>query len=177
MKANRIINFIFSFGWSFPTMRFFVPLLLVGIITNGYPISPSNSSNALRHGIRLQPELDKIDIEAYLKNTKALKIQVQCLIFDGPCDWVGRWLKPRAAAALLGECLLCTEHQKIQLPKIMSFIQVNFPEEFKLGIKKYLFQFGIAIPSDEPATTTTTTTEAPTEIATANGLETTQSPV
>ena len=30
----------------------------------------------------------------------------------------------RAAAALLGECLLCTEHQKTQLPKIMDFIQV-----------------------------------------------------
>jgi len=54
--------------------------------------------NANRHGIRIQPELDKIDIDAYLKNNKAMKLQVTCLIHDGPCDWVGRWLKRKLLA-------------------------------------------------------------------------------
>ena len=68
--------------------------LMFILITQGHSApSGNNNSNALRHGIRLQPELDKIDIDAYLKNKKALRIQVQCLIYDGPCDWVGRWLK------------------------------------------------------------------------------------
>ena len=111
MKVKRVFNYLLSLKWFKMRLgmgkRGAVKLsagaavalfLLFILIAQGQSApSGSNNSNALRHGIRLQPELDKIDIDAYLKNKKALRIQVQCLIYDGPCDWVGRWLKRKEA--------------------------------------------------------------------------------
>jgi hypothetical protein len=36
--------------------------------------------------LKLQPELDNINIEEYLKNDKLLSLQIKCVVHDGPCD-------------------------------------------------------------------------------------------
>jgi len=48
-------------------------------------------SFARDYPIRLQPELDNVDVEAYIKNERLLNFQVKCLFDEIPCDIVGRW--------------------------------------------------------------------------------------
>ena len=43
--------------------------------------------------LKLQPELDVLDVESYLNNPRLLNLQIKCLLYDGPCDVVGRWAK------------------------------------------------------------------------------------
>jgi len=51
------------------------------------------SGSGMQYPLRLQPELDVIDIESYLSNPRLLKLQIECILNDGPCDAVGRWAK------------------------------------------------------------------------------------
>lgn len=48
---------------------------------------------AQRYPIRLQPELDAINVEDYFRNERLLDLQIKCVVYDGPCDAVGRWVK------------------------------------------------------------------------------------
>ena len=54
---------------------------------------PQQATGGLRRPSVSESLMDKIDVDSYLKNQKALKLQIQCVVHDGPCDFVGRWLK------------------------------------------------------------------------------------
>ena len=43
--------------------------------------------------LEYQPEMDNIDLEEYFKDEVKMENQIQCVLHDGPCDEVGRWLK------------------------------------------------------------------------------------
>lgn len=43
--------------------------------------------------IFLEPQFDRVNITTYLLNDRLLKFQLKCVIFDGPCDAVGHWIK------------------------------------------------------------------------------------
>ncbi|CAG7709757.1 unnamed protein product [Allacma fusca] len=99
---------------------------------------------------RFQPELDSLDVDSYLKNERRVRLQFKCLLNDNaPCDAVGRWLKPRLGKAFLGECVLCTPTQVENLDKINSFIEANYPNEFRQIVYKYVQQLGVQIPTVE----------------------------
>jgi hypothetical protein len=38
-----------------------------------------------QYPLRIQPEFDGIDISQYLKNSRLVKLQINCVLFDGPC--------------------------------------------------------------------------------------------
>jgi len=47
--------------------------------------APPNRGH-LRYGLRFQPELDHVRIDPYIKNRRLWKLEINCIIFDGPCD-------------------------------------------------------------------------------------------
>lgn len=127
------------------------------------------------YGIRLQPELDSIDVESYLTNDRLFNLQMNCILFDGPCDSVGRWMKrkisnsihcnphnvepvaqdvslkftARIPAALLGNCLQCTPKQEQNMAKILSYIVSTKPDLYRVAVTKYLQTSGTDVPADE----------------------------
>jgi hypothetical protein len=63
-------------------------VLLVGTIA-----LLTSSLESLEYEARYQPELENVTLDTYIRNPRLFNIQVQCLIYDGPCDIVGRFLK------------------------------------------------------------------------------------
>jgi hypothetical protein len=57
------------------------------IVVNGRPQAGKE------YPLKLQPELDILDVETYISNPRLLKLQIQCILYDGPCDVVGKWAK------------------------------------------------------------------------------------
>jgi len=58
-----------------------------GLIAILVVISVSSSlGQGKKYPIKLQPELDNIDVEDYLKNEKFVDLQIKCAVYDGPCD-------------------------------------------------------------------------------------------
>ncbi|CAG7818783.1 unnamed protein product [Allacma fusca] len=90
-----------------------------------------------------QPELDNINIDEFLRDNVAMEKQVQCVLHDGPCDAVGRWIKPRVAAAFMGECPMCTPQQTVNIRKIMEYMQTNRPIEYRMAIMQFLLKSGV----------------------------------
>jgi len=40
-----------------------------------------------------EPELENIQIGPYINNPRLFNIQTRCLLYDGPCDIIGQFLK------------------------------------------------------------------------------------
>ncbi|CAG7829505.1 unnamed protein product [Allacma fusca] len=106
-------------------------------------------SQATEYTARLQPELDAIDVDSYLKNERFFNLQMKCILFEGPCDSVGRWLKPRVAPALLGDCFKCTQKQAKSMDKILEYIQDTRPDLYRAAIAKYLQNSGIQVSQED----------------------------
>ena len=110
--------------------------------------------------------------ETYLRNPRLFNLQIQCLLYDGPCDIVGRFLKrelhqrnyacvvgfslyfaiiitARVGKALLGECYLCTPNQEKEIQKLLVYVQEKRPDLYRLAISKYLQKEGIEVPREE----------------------------
>lgn len=45
------------------------------------------------HPLTYQRQIDYLDVEQYFRNARLMRIQIMCIIYDEPCDFVGRWLK------------------------------------------------------------------------------------
>ncbi|ODM97539.1 Ejaculatory bulb-specific protein 3 [Orchesella cincta] len=103
--------------------------------------------------LKLQPELDSVNIEDYLRNDRLVDLQLKCILDKAPCDTVGRWLKPRVGAALTGTCLMCTDKQKIGMEKVLLHIQEKRPEQYRESVVKYLKDAGISVPESTPKST------------------------
>jgi len=99
--------------------------------------------------LRIQPELDSLDVPKYLQNERLVRLQFKCLIFDGPCDIVGRWAKPRAKGLLLGTCEMCTETQQGWITTWFDILTEKFPDMYRAAVAKYIQNEGIAIDQEE----------------------------
>jgi len=88
--------------------------------------------------LRVQPELDGVDVAKYLQNERLVRLQFKCLIFDGPCDIVGKWAKPRVKGILLRRCDYCTKTQEKWIEDWYDILIDRFPEMYKAAVLKYI---------------------------------------
>jgi hypothetical protein len=92
-------------------------------------------------------EFQNINIENYLKNPRAVQFQLKCVIYDGPCDRIGKYLKVSIPELLTNQCRNCQPEQRKQTGRLVAFLQQNYPKEWEDAIKK--FQGGRQFTGDE----------------------------
>jgi len=82
-------------------------------------------------------EFQNINIEQYLKNPRAVRFQLNCLLYDGHCDRIGKYIKLTIPELITNRCRNCSPEQKAQAGKLVAFIQQNYPQEWDDAIKKF----------------------------------------
>jgi hypothetical protein len=91
-------------------------------------------------------EFANINIENYLKNERAVAFQLKCIVYDGPCDRIGKYLKITIPELLTNQCRNCDPEQRMRAGRLVAHIQQNFPKEWEDAVKK--FQGGQVKPED-----------------------------
>jgi len=105
--------------------------------------APSFSSGAslVHHRVARQlavpREFQNVNVENYLKNPRAVKFQLNCVIYDGPCDSIGKFLKNNIHGWLNTQCENCDESQKKQAGKLIGFFQKSYPKEWNDAVRKF----------------------------------------
>jgi len=121
--------------------RYFVLCLLVAIsVEESFAASIRNRRQVIPR------EFQNINIENYLKNERAVRFQLKCIVDDGPCDRIGKYLKVTIPELLVNQCANCDTAQRERAGKLVSHIQQHFPEEWERAVKK--FQGGLVKPED-----------------------------
>jgi len=92
-------------------------------------------------GLAIPKQFQNIDFENYLKNPRAVQFQLKCVIYNGPCDTIGKYLKSNLPNWLSTQCKNCNEMQKKQAAKAISFFQANYPKEWNDAVHKYRGKF------------------------------------
>jgi len=127
-----------------------------------------SSGAALKHHrvarqLAVPKEFQSVNVENYLKNPRAVKFQLNCLIYDGPCDSIGKYLKNNIHSWLHTQCVNCDEEQKKQAGKLIGFFQKSYPKEWNDAVKKFKGDFdeedearfeeelGVKVRAEEPA--------------------------
>ncbi len=49
----------------------------------------------------MEPDYGQINIKQYLKNDQLLRFQLKCILFNGPCDIIGHWIKRKLRCLIL----------------------------------------------------------------------------
>jgi len=110
-------------------MKGLVALLVVGLVA-GVAGRPADIPGVPK-------EFQNINIENYLRNAKAVQFQLKCVIYEGPCDTIGKYLKKNIPSWLDTQCENCDGEQKTQASKLINFFQENYAKEWDDAIKKY----------------------------------------
>lgn len=111
-------------------------------------VSISFASTLHREKRQLIPrEFQNINIEQYLKNPRAVRFQLNCLLYDGHCDRIGKYIKLTIPELITNRCRNCSPEQKAQAGKLVAFIQQNYAKEWDDAIKK--FQGGQKVTASE----------------------------
>ncbi|OXA58249.1 cell wall protein DAN4 [Folsomia candida] len=82
-------------------------------------------------------EFQNINFEQYLRNERAMKFQLKCIIYNGPCDTIGKFIKRNIPIYLRTQCKNCDEDQKKLAGKFILFLQENYPKEWDDALVKY----------------------------------------
>jgi len=120
-------------------------LLLTVLLSVSFAYSHARSLRVARQTI--PREFQNINIENYLKNPRAVAFQLKCVIYNGPCDRIGKYLKITIPELLTNQCRNCNPDQRKQAGRLVAFIQQNYPKEWDDAVKK--FQGGKVISADE----------------------------
>jgi len=99
--------------------------------------------------LRMQREVDSLDIQLYFRNERIAKLQIMCIFFNGPCDVLGRWAKARVVPGVYGICDNCTKHQKKMLPGWIAMIGERYPALFRAAFAQWLLDNGYPVPLEE----------------------------
>jgi len=92
-------------------------------------------------------EFQNVNIENYLKNPRAVAFQLKCVIYNGPCDRIGKYLKITIPELLTNQCRNCNPDQRKSAGRLVAFLQQNYPKEWDDAVKK--FQGGKIITAEE----------------------------
>lgn len=111
-------------------MKTFFPLLL--ILGLGYVAGRPQE---------IPREFKNLNIENYLRNERAVKFQLKCVIYDGPCDTIGKYLKTNIPTWLKTQCENCNDETKGYARKLVEFFQTNYAKEWDDAIAKYKGSF------------------------------------
>nr|XP_014097578.1 ejaculatory bulb-specific protein 3 isoform X2 [Bactrocera oleae]XP_014097579.1 ejaculatory bulb-specific protein 3 isoform X2 [Bactrocera oleae]XP_036222533.1 ejaculatory bulb-specific protein 3 isoform X2 [Bactrocera oleae] len=82
-------------------------------------------------------KFDNVDVDGVLSNNRILTNYIKCLMDKGPCTQEGRELKKLLPDALQTDCSKCTDTQRKNSQKVINFLRVNRPGEWKLLLDKY----------------------------------------
>ncbi|BFG04436.1 ejaculatory bulb-specific protein 3 [Drosophila madeirensis] len=82
-------------------------------------------------------KFDSVDVDEVLTNNRVLNNYLKCLMEKGPCTPDGRELKRLLPDALQSDCSKCTAAQRRNSEKVINFLRVNKPGEWKLLLDKY----------------------------------------
>jgi len=90
-----------------------------------------------RETITIPREFQNINIDNYLKNDRAVKFQLKCLLDNGPCDRIGKYMKKTIPESLTNKCDGCDE-ATIKIAKNLAMhISSKFPNEWERLLKMY----------------------------------------
>jgi len=121
---------------------------LVLLVLAAVAVNYSSAASLDRNKRQLVPsEFRNINIENYLKNQRAVLLQLKCIIYDGPCDRIGKYLKVTIPDLITGTCAHCTPSDRQTAGKLVAHIQKNFPKEWHDAVKK--FQGGQAVKPED----------------------------
>jgi len=114
------------------SLRLSLALVVVGVVA--YLAVGSDARPQLPN---IPREFQNINFEQYLRNERAMKFQLKCVIYNGPCDTIGKFIKRNIPIYLKTQCKNCEEEQKKLAGKFILFLQENYPKEFDDAIAKY----------------------------------------
>ncbi|OXA39674.1 uncharacterized protein LOC110861098 [Folsomia candida] len=102
-----------------------------------------------KYPLTLLPILDELDVPSVFRRTHYLKFIFKCVFFEGHCDLIGKWLKPRAMAALFGTCLGCTPFQERNLERwLLGLIDAN-PTLFRAAMVKVCVDMDVPVGQED----------------------------
>lgn len=112
------------------------PTLLVLSVVLALTFAFAHAGN-IRVTRQIPREFQNVNIENYLKNPRAVAFQLKCVIYNGPCDRIGKYLKITIPELLTNQCRNCNPDQRKQAGRLVAFIQQNYPREWDDAIKKF----------------------------------------
>ncbi|CAL8133041.1 unnamed protein product [Orchesella dallaii] len=127
-------------------MSRFVILCLVVV----FAVSEGYAASRVRRQI-IPKEFHNINMDNYLKNERAVRFQLKCILEEGPCDKIGRLMKETIPKLLESQCESCEQSERDRAGKLLSHIQDNFPTEWGRAIKKFQAETGGLVKPDDAA--------------------------
>jgi hypothetical protein len=116
------------------------PLVLIAsvvLVVACVQAKPTDYDRVKRQLPGIPSQYQNINIEQYLRNAKAVQFQLKCVIYEGPCDSIGKYLKRNIPIWLRTQCRNCNEDQKKQAGKLINFFQESYPKEWDDAVKKF----------------------------------------
>jgi hypothetical protein len=116
------------------------PLILfasVILVLASCDAKPHNYNRIRRQLPGVPREFQNVNIENYLRNPKAVQFQLKCVLYDGPCDTIGKYLKRNIPVWLRTQCTNCNEDQKKQAGKLINFFQTSYTKEWNDAVAKF----------------------------------------
>jgi len=107
-------------------LLFLFPLVLSPYLSEARPQLPA-----------IPREFQNINFEQYLRNERAMRFQLKCIVYDGPCDSIGKFLKRHIPIFLRTTCKNCDEELKKIAGKFITYIQSSYPDEWDAAFIKY----------------------------------------
>ncbi|KAG4077071.1 hypothetical protein HA402_016058 [Bradysia odoriphaga] len=80
---------------------------------------------------------DNVNIETILSNDRVITNYINCLLGKGACTKEGRELKKLLPDAIQTDCSKCTQEQKRNSRKVITFIRSRRPQDWAKLIAKY----------------------------------------
>ena len=64
-------------------------------------------------------------------------LQIKCVIYGGPCDRIGKYLRVTIPEMIVGSCKNCNSTDRRIAGTIVAHIQKNYPKEWHDAVRKY----------------------------------------
>ncbi|KAJ9585923.1 hypothetical protein L9F63_020431 [Diploptera punctata] len=93
--------------------------------------------------VRVAPEqqllkkYEYLNVDAILKNTRALNNYISCILGRGVCTPQGLDLKENIPLALRTSCVDCSDLQKKFIRKSSRFIMTQRPDDWEMIVRKF----------------------------------------
>ncbi|XP_029668308.1 ejaculatory bulb-specific protein 3-like [Formica exsecta] len=71
------------------------------------------------------------DISAYLTDKRFIDKELHCLLETGECDGFGNQIKRILPVVLKDNCRRCTPQQKVNLHRLIQFLQSRYPTQWR----------------------------------------------
>ncbi|XP_044264421.1 ejaculatory bulb-specific protein 3-like [Tribolium madens] len=106
-------------------------IIFSGKNVNGKTLQRSSRDN------KYTTRYDNVDVDRILHSKRLLLNYINCLLEKGSCSPEGRELKKILPDALVTNCSKCSEVQKKQAGKILTFVLLNYRNEWNQLVAKY----------------------------------------